>query len=215
MFATKEKTSFVENVLKPAGIYDKRVIKAFTKVPRDEFVPASYRAQAYADRPLPIGEKQTISQPSLVALMTQLLKLKGDEKVLEIGTGSGFQAAILAHLARAVHTIERLPSLAKKAEAVCKRLGYKNIFFHVGDGSLGLPKEQPFDAIIVTAGAREIPQPLLDQLKIGGRLVIPVGETLLTQKLKVITKTKSGVGVEEVEPVAFVPLIGKHGWQDN
>ena len=206
---------FVEEVIKPASITDKRVLSAFSEVPRDEFVPVKYREQAYQDGPLPIGEGQTISQPSLVALMTQFLKLKGNENVLEIGTGSGYQAAILSNLAREVHTIERLPKLSKIAQEACQRLGYKNIHFHVGDGSLGLPKEQPFDAIVVTAGAKEIPKPLLDQLKIGGRLVIPSGETLTQQSLKVVTKTKKGIDIKEIEPVAFVPLIGKLGWKDN
>lgn len=215
MAIREEQKEFVENIIKPAGIDDERVLEAFRKVPRGEFVLGSYRNQAYNDSPLPIGEGQTISQPSLVALMTQLLRLKGREKVLEIGTGSGFQAAILSQLAKKVHTIERLPNLSNKAERVCKRLGYKNIYFHVGDGSLGLPKEQPFDAIIVTAGAKEIPQPLVDQLRFGGRLVIPTGEALWNQKLKVVTKTKGGIVIEDVEPVAFVPLIGKHGWQNN
>ncbi len=215
MATTDKQKLFVEELIKPVGITDNRVLKAFAKVPREEFVPAKYRSQAYQDGPLPIGEGQTISQPSLVALMTQLLNLKGDEKVLEIGTGSGYQAAILSQLSKEVHTIERLSELSQTAQTVCQNLGYKNIHFHVGDGSLGLTKEQPFDAIIVTAGAKEIPQPLVDQLKIGGRLVIPSGETLVSQSLKVVTRTKKGIEIKEIEPVAFVPLIGKHGWKDN
>lgn len=203
---------FVQNTIKPAGITDPKVLAAFSEVPREEFVPLKYRDQAYYDGPLPIGEGQTISQPSLVALMTQLLKLKGVEKILEIGTGSGYQAAILSRLAREVHTIERLPKLSKTAADTCQKLGYKNIHFHVGDGSLGLEQEQPFDAIIVTAGAKKIPGPLVEQLKIGGRLVIPAGEDINSQSLKLINKTRSGTKIEEIEPVKFVPLIGKYGW---
>lgn len=210
-----QRERFVKEVIQSSGVSDKRVLRAFLKVPREEFVPAAYREQAYQDRPLPIGEGQTISQPSLVALMTQLLNLKGNEKVLEIGTGSGYQAAILSQLARKVHTVERLPELSNTARTVCQKLGYKNIHFHVGDGSLGLPEEQPFDAIVVTAAAKEIPKPLLDQLKLGGRLVVPAGETPVSQSLKVVTKTKKGIDIEEIEPVVFVPLIGKYGWQEN
>lgn len=211
----EERKRFVEEAIRPAGITASKVIKAFLQVPRHEFVSSLYRKQAYEDRPLPIEKDQTISQPSLVALMTELLHLKGREKVLEIGTGSGYQAAILSLLAKEVHTIERIPALTKRAEKVCRKLGFNNIYFHVGDGSLGLPQHSPFDAIIVTAGAKEIPKPLLEQLKIGGRLVIPVGETLQSQKLKVINKKETGNTTYEVEPVAFVPLIGKHGWDNN
>ncbi len=211
----EERRRFVEEAIRPAGIKDKRILGAFLQVPRHEFVLSSYRKHAYEDRPLPLEKGQTISQPSLVALMTELLHLKGKERVLEIGTGSGYQAAILSQLAKNVYTIERIPLLAKQAKIICQDLGYKNIHFHTGDGTLGLAKFQPYDAIMVTAGAKEIPQPLLDQLKIGGRLVIPIGETLQSQKLKVITKNKTGLSIYEVEPVAFVPLVGKHGWENN
>lgn len=204
---------FVKKTIRPAGITDSKVLAAFLEVPREEFVPLKYLDRAYYDGPLPIGEGQTISQPSLVALMTQLLKLKGAEKVLEIGTGSGYQAAILSKLAREVDTIERLPKLSKTAADTCERLGYKNIHFHVGDGSLGLAREAPFDAIIVTAGAKKIPEPLVAQLKIGGRLVIPAGEDTSSQSLKLVIKKKQGIKVEEIEPVKFVPLIGKYGWK--
>lgn len=207
----KERERFVEEAIRPAGIKEKKILGAFLQVPRHEFVSARYRKHAYEDRPLPLEESQTISQPSLVALMTELLRLKGNEKVLEIGTGSGYQAAILSLLAKEVHTIERIPILAQHAEVVCKKLGYKNIHFHIGDGTLGLAQFQPFDAIIVTAGAKKIPQPLLDQLKVGGKLVIPIGESLLNQRLKVVTKSKRGLNTYEVEPVAFVPLIGRYG----
>ncbi len=211
----KERWRFVEEAIRPAGIKDERVLKAFLQVPRHEFVMARYRKHAYEDRPLPLEESQTISQPSLVAIMTNLLRLKGNEKVLEVGTGSGYQAAILSRLAKEVYTIERIPFLAQQAETVCKKLGFKNIHFHIGDGTLGLIQFQPYDAIIVTAGANKVPQPLIDQLKIGGKLVIPVGETLLDQKLKVITKDKGGLNIYEVESVAFVPLVGKHSWKNN
>lgn len=210
---TQKRKEFVEEVIKPAGVKNKQVLKAFLQVPRHEFVLKRYINHAYEDTPLPLESGQTISQPSLVALMTQLLNLEKTERVLEIGTGSGYQAAVLSFLAKDVYTIERLPILAEHAESVCKRLGYSNIHFHVGDGSLGLPKYSPYDAIIVTAGAKEIPQPLIEQLKIGGRLVIPVGETLANQKLKVLTKSDRGLSSYEVEPVAFVPLIGKCGWK--
>ncbi len=211
----EERERFVEEAIRPAGIKDKRILKAFLQVPRHKFVQKRYRKHAYEDSPLPLEKGQTISQPSLVALMTELLHLKGNEKVLEIGTGSGYQAAILSHLAKEIYTVERLPILAKHAERICQDLGYKNVHFHVGDGTLGLAKFQPYDAIIVTAGAKEIPKPLLNQLKVGGSLVIPVGETLQSQRLKVITKSKTGLNIYEVEPVAFVPLIGKHGWENN
>jgi protein-L-isoaspartate(D-aspartate) O-methyltransferase len=211
----KERKSFVKEVIQGSGISDLRVLKAFSEIPREEFVSEQFKEQAYLDSPLPIGSGQTISQPSLVALMTELLHLKGDEKVLEVGTGSGFQAAILSQLAKEVYTIERLPNLSQRAKQVCQKLGLTNIHFEVGDGSLGLPKEAPFEAIIVTAGAKEIPQTLVKQLRIGGRLVIPSGEELSSQSLKVVTKTKTGMNVEEIERVAFVPLIGKYGWKDN
>jgi len=210
-----EQDKFVEDVLKPAGITDKKVLDAFLQVPRHEFVEPNFKSAAYEDRPLPIDQKQTISQPCLVALMTELLNLKGGEKVLEIGTGSGFQAAILSRLAKEVYTIDRIASLPKKAKKVCQKLGFKNIHFHTGDGTLGLAHFQPFDAIMVTAGANQIPQPLLDQLKIGGRLVIPIGDTLHSQHLKVLTKNKSSINTYEVSPVAFVALIGKHSWSEN
>ena len=210
----KKRKHFAEYLLPVLGVTDKKVLRAFSEIPREEFVPAKYQSQAYVDTALPIGEGQTISQPSLVALMTQLLQLKGSEKVLEIGTGSGFQAAVLSKIAKEVYTIERLEPLAKQAKKFFKKLGLKNIQTIVGDGTQGLPEKQPFDAIIVTAGAKDVPQPLIDQLKIGGRLVIPVGAAPRNQKLLIVDKTKDGIKSTAVESVAFVPLVGKYGWPE-
>lgn len=210
---SKKRAEFVNSVLKNSSITDKKVLEAFLQTPREEFIPIKYREKAYHDYPLPIGEGQTISQPSLVALMTQLLKLKGGEKVLEIGTGSGFQAAILAKIAREVYSIERIPKLAKKAKGVLAKLGLKNVNIVVGDGTLGLTKLAPFDAIIVTAGAKDIPQTLLEQLRIGGRMVIPASDDTYGQVLKVVKKLQNKIEIKNIEPVAFVPLIGKFGWE--
>jgi protein-L-isoaspartate(D-aspartate) O-methyltransferase len=182
-------------------------------VPREQFVPPENRHLAYADGPLPIGQSQTISQPYIVALMTQLLELGGEEKVLEVGTGSGYQAAVLSHLAKSVHTIERHAPLARSAERVFSQLGLENIHIHVGDGTQGLPEEAPFEAIIVTAAAPEVPQPLLEQLADGGRLVIPVGGRR-GQYLERWRRYADELKSETLEPVAFVPLLGKHGWED-
>ncbi len=203
----------VDEYIKPQGITDQKVLAVFAKTPRHEFVPKEYRQDAYLDIALPIGKGQTISQPSLAALMTQTLNLKGDEKVLEVGTGSGYQAAILSRLAKEVYTIEILPKLAAGAKKVFTRLGYKNIHAYVKNGSLGLEKFAPFDAIIVTAGAKKIPRPLIDQLNEGGRIVIPVGERLYGQRLVVGTKKHRSLELTTIESVAFVPLIGKHGWK--
>jgi protein-L-isoaspartate(D-aspartate) O-methyltransferase len=196
------------------GIKDERVIDALLHVPRHWFVPEEYAKIAYADSPLPIGHGQTISQPYIVALMTELLELEGDENVLEVGTGSGYQAALLAYLARQVHTIERHAELADKADAVLMRMGLINVVVHVGDGSLGLPKYAPFQAIMVTAAAPHVPQPLFDQLADGGRLVLPeggVGGQILDRWRKLGAQFKQ----EHIAPVAFVPLRGKHGWKEN
>ena len=165
----------VDTQLVPRGIKDKRVLDAFRKVPRHLFVDEAMYSQAYSDFPLPIGEEQTISQPFIVAMMTEALELKGDERVLELGTGSGYQTAILAEICHRVYSIERISPLAGRARKVLDKLGYGNVVVKIGDGTLGWKDEAPFDAIIVTAGAPEIPQPLIDQLKTGGRFVIPVG----------------------------------------
>lgn len=209
----KERIKMVNRQLQSRDIHDPRVLEAFLKVPRHLFIPEEYRSMAYHDGPLPIGTGQTISQPYIVALMTQLLELKGDEKVLEVGTGSGYQAAILGLLAREVHTIERHKDLAKKAGEILKKLNYKNIHIHVGDGTLGLPELAPFDRVIVTAAAPDTPQTLLDQLIDGGKLVIPVGSRG-GQYLLRWSRTGKDFHKERIAPVAFVPLIGEHGWSE-
>ncbi|MFZ2098443.1 MAG: protein-L-isoaspartate(D-aspartate) O-methyltransferase [Anaerolineales bacterium] len=196
------------------GIQDERVLDALNRVPRHWFVPEEYAHIAYSDSPLPIGDGQTISQPYIVALMTELLELEGEEIVLEVGTGSGYQAALLAYLARRVHTIERHANLAEKAEKVLMRLGLTNVSVHVGDGSLGLPKYSPYQAIIVTAAAPRVPQQFFDQLDEGGRLVIPeggIGGQILDRWRKQGGEYKQ----EHIAPVAFVPLRGQQGWKEN
>ena len=208
------RSEMVNGQLIPRGISDPQVLEAFRKVPRDEFIPESMRASAYDDAALPIGIGQTISQPYMVAIMTELLKLKGNEKVLEVGTGSGYQAAILSQLCKKVFTIERIESLAVQAKETLKKLGYTNVEFIIGDGTLGYPKESPYEGIIVTAGCPEIPSLLIDQLADGGRLVIPVGETYL-QTLTVVTKKEGKLKFEESIACVFVPLIGKFGWKEN
>lgn len=205
-------SSAFNSYLQSIGITDKRVLEAFSKVPRSEFVRPSDIKKAYEDIPLPIGEGQTISQPSLVALMTQELKLKGSEKVLEIGTGSGYQTAILSCLSKKVYSIERIASLANRAKKVLKKLGYKNIKVIIRDGTKGLKKYAPYDGIMVTAGANIIPKSLIDQLKERGRIVVPVGKTRTDQVLQVGIKNKRELKIQDIEPVKFVPLIGKYGW---
>ncbi|MDO8445878.1 MAG: protein-L-isoaspartate(D-aspartate) O-methyltransferase [Deltaproteobacteria bacterium] len=202
----------VETQLIPRGIKDKRVLDAVRKVPRHLFVDEAFYGQAYGDSPLPIGEEQTISQPFMVAVMTEALELKGDERVLELGTGSGYQTAILAELCHKVFSIERISSLAGRARKVLDKLGYGNVVVRIGDGTLGWKEEAPFDAIIVTAGAPEIPQPLTEQLKIGGRLVIPAGGEFM-QSLIRVRKTENGIEKEDLGGCRFVKLIGEHGWK--
>ncbi len=197
----------VRNQIAARGIVDKRVIEVMMNVPRHEFVPSIYKFLAYADRPLPIGEGQTISQPYIVALMTELLQLKGGERVLEVGTGSGYQAAILAELTHEVYTIEIIPSLARTAQERLIKMGYKNIKVRCGDGYSGWPEFAPFDAIVVTAAPDHIPPPLVEQLKEGGRMVIPVGEDY--QELLLVTRTAKGTEIKKVIPVLFVPLLRK------
>ena len=199
----------IETQIVGRGLHDPRLLAAFEIVPRHLFVLEQDRHLAYADGPLPIGFEQTISQPYIVALMTNLLQLKGVERVLEVGTGSGYQAAILAHMAKEVHTIEFVPELAARAEGLLS--DYSNVFYHLSDGSLGWQEAAPYDAIIVTAGAPKTPQDLLNQLKDGGRLVIPVG-TRGYQVLEVWTRHGDNFDCDEVIEVAFVPLRGKHGW---
>jgi protein-L-isoaspartate(D-aspartate) O-methyltransferase len=196
------------------GVHDRRVLEALRQVPRHWFVLEEYAHLSYTDGPLPIGNGQTISQPYIVALMSELLELQGDENVLEVGTGSGYQAALLAFLAREVHTIERHEALAENAEIVLQKLGLKNVVVHVGDGSLGLPRYAPFQAIMVTAAAPHAPQPLFDQLDEGGRLVIPEGGAG-GQTLNRWRKQAGEFKQEHMTPVAFVPLRGQHGWKEN
>jgi protein-L-isoaspartate(D-aspartate) O-methyltransferase len=197
----------VENQIKRRGIKDEKVILAMLKVPRHLFVPPEWMAHAYEDYPLPIGEGQTISQPYIVALMTQALCLNGDEKVLEIGTGSGYQAAILAEIVKEVYTIEIRESLALSAEKRLKKLGYKNIKVKVGDGYFGWKEYAPYDGIIVTCSAPTPPPPLIEQLKEGGRMVIPLEENPFYQSLALITKEKGKIKKKSIEAVRFVPMV--------
>ncbi len=209
-----QRADMVRKQIELRGIYDPRLLEALRRVPRHQFVPERYRAKAYQDGPLPIGLGQTISQPYIVAIMTDLLGLSGGENVLEIGTGSGYQAAILGEMAREVHTVERHPSLAQHAQAILQELNYTNVFVHAGDGSLGWPPSAPYQAILVTAAAPGIPQPLVDQLAEGGVLVIPVGDRG-GQELERWRKSAGRISCERFFPVAFVPLRGQHGWHDS
>lgn len=203
----------VDDQIVGRGVKDERVLAALRRVPRHEFLPEAIRGMAYADNALPLGEGQTMSQPYMVAIMTELLGLTGAERVLEIGTGSGYQAAILAELCSKVYTVERVKSLAEKARATLDRLGYQNVAIKIYDGTYGWKEMAPFDAIMVTAGAPEIPAPLVEQLKDGGRMVIPVGERYGQTLLKVV-KTAEGPITERSIPCVFVPLIGNHGWKE-
>ena len=196
----------VQQQLKAEGIKDERVLAAMAKVPREEFVPADQRAGAYQDGPLPIGYDQTISQPYIVAFMTEQLRPKPGDRVLEIGSGSGYQAAILAELVTEVYTIEIVEPLAKTAEATLQRLGYKNVRLKVGDGYKGWQEEAPFDAIIVTCAPDKVPRPLVDQLKDGGRMVIPVGERF-AQQLYLLEKKNGQLKESVTLPVRFVPML--------
>ena len=201
-----QRQRMVEQQLKPRGIKDERVLAAMTKVPREEFIPLDARADAYEDGPLPIGYDQTISQPYVVAFMTEQLRPKQNDRVLEIGSGSGYQAAILAELMAEVYTVEIVPPLGKTAEATLKRLGYKNVHIKVGDGYKGWPEEAPFDAIIVTCAPEKVPQPLVDQLEEGGRMVIPVGERF-AQQLHLFEKKNGQLKESVTLPVRFVPML--------
>jgi len=201
--------AMVADQLETRDIRDKRVLTAMGRVPRHLFVDLESRGQAYEDYPLPIGEGQTISQPYIVALMTQCLELKGGETVLEIGTGSGYQAAVLSLLAARVYSIEINAKLADEAAGLLKKIGYANVEVRSGDGFFGWPDQSPFDGIIVTCAARRVPQPLLDQLREGGRLVIPVGETNAIQRLLRLRKVKGQIREEEITLVRFVPMLGE------
>jgi len=210
----KEVDYLIDYELKPAGITDEKVLNAIRKVRREKFIPESLRNRAYGNYPLPIGENQTISQPYIVALMTQALEIDKNDKVLEIGTGSGYQAAILAELARIVYTVERIPSLLDRARTNLYSQGYDNIILVLGDGTQGLPEYAPYDKIIVTAAAPKIPEPLIEQLKGGGKMVIPVGDRFV-QDLKLVEKALNGrIYQKSLGGCRFVPLIGKEGWKD-
>lgn len=203
----------VKNQLIPRGITDRRVQDAMNKVHRHLFMEDALIGKAYGDHPLPIGHKQTISQPYIVALMTQALKLTGSEKVLEIGTGSGYQTAILAELADRVYTIERIRPLMEKARYLLNDLGYTNILFKSFDGTLGWQEYAPYDAILVTAGAPRIPENLIDQLNEGGRMIVPVGDRV-NQDLTEVIKEKEGYRQNNLGGCRFVDLIGAHGWKE-
>jgi protein-L-isoaspartate(D-aspartate) O-methyltransferase len=203
----QDRIEMVRTQIERRGVKATRVLEAMRSVPRHLFVPDEMRAHAYEDRPLPIGWSQTISQPYIVAAMTELLDPQPDHKVLEVGAGSGYQAAVLAKLVKEVHTIEIVPELAKQAKLNLAAAGIKNVNVIAGDGYRGLPSKAPFDGIIVTAAPEEVPQPLLDQLKIGGRLVIPVGDS--EQYLKLLEKTKDGIVTRSVFEVRFVPMTGE------
>ncbi len=204
----------VENQIRRRGITEERILRAMKEVPRHEFVGEGLKDVAYQDSPLPIGYGQTISQPYIVALMTQLLDVSEDHKVLEIGAGSGYQAAILSKLAMSVITVERIPELSRRAKEILQKLGYNNITVVSGDGSIGYSKYAPYDRIIVTAAAPEVPNSLINQLSDQGKMVIPIGN-IITQCLEVVKKRGKRIIKEGHEGVRFVPLIGKEGWQDG
>ena len=204
----EERILMVRNQIERRGIRDQAVLRAVQAVPREEFVPAAERSNAYADRPLPIGEGQTISQPYIVALMSSLARIAPGLRVLEIGTGSGYQAAVLAELGAEVWSIELLPGIGARAETTLRGLGYEGIHLRVGDGYLGWPEAAPFDRIVVTAAPPEIPEALLDQLAPGGRLVAPVGPDPWSQRLVVATRNEDGeVEIQDHGGVAFVPMV--------
>ena len=201
------RTRMVDEQLRARGIHDARVLDAMRRVPRHEFVPEPQRSQAYIDSPLPIGHGQTISQPYIVAFMTEALQVGPEHRVLEIGTGSGYQAAVLATLAKEVFTIEIVAPLAERARDTLERLGHRNVHTRTGNGYLGWPEQAPFDRIMVTAAPDEVPQVLIDQLKIGGLMAIPVGDVV--QELRVLRRTKTGTDTISTLPVRFVPMTGK------
>jgi len=210
---SRQREQMVNEQLRARGILDERVLGAMSRVPRHEFVADEYREQAYEDHPVPIGEGQTLSQPYIVAIMLQALSLTGPERVLEIGTGSGYQTALLAELAREVYSLERHASLAQSAEEILHRLGYKNVYVRVGDGSQGLAGHAPFEASIVSAAAPRIPSTLFEQLSEGGRMIVPVGPAY-AQQLQLVQKQNGERVVELLEGCRFVPLIGGHGYPE-
>ncbi|MCP2519028.1 protein-L-isoaspartate(D-aspartate) O-methyltransferase [SCandidatus Aminicenantes bacterium Aminicenantia_JdfR_composite] len=206
-FATLRERMVEEQII-ARGVKDKKVIEVMKKVPRHLFVPEEYREYSYDDEPLPIGEGQTISQPYIVAYMTEVLELKEDDKVLEIGTGSGYQTAILAEIVKEVYTVEIIESLSKKAQKVLKELGYKNIHFKIGDGTYGWKEYSPYNAILVTAAPSKIPESLQNQLDDGGRMIIPVGSFF--QELVLVVRQKNKFKKKKLIPVRFVPLVSTH-----
>ena len=211
----KQRKKMVDSQIRSRGVRDERVLRAMEKIPRHLFIDEGLIDQAYNDNPLPIGEKQTISQPYIVALMTEALELKARDKVLELGTGSGYEAAILAELADRVFTIERIASLAQKARKLLESLNYYNVVIRVGDGTYGWREESPFDAIAVSAGSPSIPRMLVEQLAIGGRLVIPVGSRYSQSLIKLtrLSENPDDVKREDLGGCRFVNLIGEHGWK--
>jgi len=209
-----QRKEMVDRQLRARGIRDKRVLDAFARVPRHFFVPVKEQLRAYGDYPLPIGEGQTISQPYMVALMTEALQMEGEERVLEIGTGSGYQTAILAELSQKVISVERIAVLLENARATLSRLGYGNIVFRRGDGTLGCSEDAPYDRILVTAGAPELPDGLMSQLSEDGILVAPVGGRDV-QTLIRCERTEKGTETERLCSCVFVPLVGEHGWKQG
>jgi protein-L-isoaspartate(D-aspartate) O-methyltransferase len=210
---TARRAEMIERQLRRRGVNDARLLAAMAAVRREEFVPAEFRQRAYEDAPLPIGEGQTISQPYIAGAMTAALRLKGDERLLEIGTGCGYQAAVLSHLAKIVFTIESRSELAASAAARLERLGYKNVHVHCGDGTLGLPELAPFDAILVAAAAPGVPEPLRSQLGEASRLILPVGDAE-NQELQLIERQGNTFTRQSLEYCRFVPLVGLHGWKE-
>jgi protein-L-isoaspartate(D-aspartate) O-methyltransferase len=205
----QKREAMIRNDIKGRGVKDKKVLDAMARIPRHLFVEERLRERAYADYPLPIGDGQTISQPYVVALMTEALRLRPGDRVLEIGTGSGYQAAVLAEIVKDVYTIEIRKSLADMAEKRFREFGYKNVKVKYADGYFGWEEYAPFDAIIITASANHIPPPLIRQIKEGGRLIIPLGNTVYYQMLTLLTKKKGDLDVEQMGSVAFVPMIGE------
>jgi protein-L-isoaspartate(D-aspartate) O-methyltransferase len=205
---TEKRERMVKDQIEARGVKDKRILEAMKKVPRHLFVPWNMRSYAYHDEPLPIGEGQTISQPYIVAYMSEVLRLKGNERIMEIGTGSGYQAAILAEVSKEVFTVEIVKSLSLRAEKILEKLEYENIYFKVGDGTYGWKEHAPYDAIMVTAAPDIVPESLREQLKVSGRMIVPVGSTF--QELVLITREKKKFKEKKLLPVRFVPLISTH-----
>jgi protein-L-isoaspartate(D-aspartate) O-methyltransferase len=215
MSIAEERRQMVEDQLQARGIRDRRVLAAMDTVPRHDFVPEDLKDFAYDDRPLPIGEGQTISQPYIVALMAEAAAIAPEDRVLDVGTGSGYAAAVLSCLAREVYTVERLGALCETAERRFRQIGYGNIFVRCGDGTLGWPEAAPFDAILVAAGSPSLPETLKRQLGIGGRLVVPVGASHAQHLVKLIRESDDAFAEEDLGDVAFVPLVGAEGWSEK